>query len=319
MNDLRSGKVMTVTGFVEPHELGITDAHSHLWIEAVRGAAPGAPVLMDRPKILEELAAFRRAGGGGVVDCQPGGCGRDCRALAELSAASQVKIIACTGYHRQRYYRPDDPLWQAGVDQIETEFIRELRQGTLETRDQALPVRAGFVKAALEASLVETPLNPLAAAAGAAAETGSALLVHTEQGKAVEDLIARLAGWGVRPGQVILCHMDKRPDFGLHSELAREGFLLEYDTFYRPFYLPDANLWPLIGRMAQAGLSDSLALATDMADSAMWRSFSVAVVPGMAGILDVILPRLEGMGISQAAIQKMTGENISTRLATFDR
>ena len=160
MIESQNGKVMTVSGMVNPLELGITDAHSHLWIEEVNGALQGAPVLTERAKILEELAAYRLAGGGAVVDCQPGGCGRDSRALADLSAASEVKVVCCTGYHRRRYDGPDDPLWHAGVDDIRAEFERELRLGTRETRDRAVPVQAGFVKAACEASLAETPPRP---------------------------------------------------------------------------------------------------------------------------------------------------------------
>ena len=308
---------MSVTGLVGPAEMGITDAHSHLWIEPVAGALPGAPVLNQRELILAELGLYRRAGGGSVIDCQPGGCGRASRALQSLSVDSGVRIVCCSGYHRQRYYGPDAWLWRAKTDEIQAEFARELSLGTRETRGDPGTVRAGFVKAALEASLAETPLAPLEAAARAAAESGAALLIHTERGLAVEDFLPGLLAWGVRPAQVILCHIDKRPDFGLHRELAKEGYLLEYDTFYRPLYDPETNLWPLIQRMVADGWSANLALATDMADSALWRSFSGASVPGMAGILELILPRLEQVGIQETAIKAILGRNIANRLASF--
>jgi hypothetical protein len=43
-----------------------------------------------------------------------------------------------------------------------------------------------------------------------------------------------------------MCHVDKRPDVGLHRELARAGVLLGYDTFGRPKYNPDQGVWQLI-------------------------------------------------------------------------
>ena len=312
------GKVMTVTGPVLPATLGLVDAHSHLWIEQVSGAETGSPPLTDREKALAELGLYHRAGGRGALDCQPGGCGRDSRVLADLSTASGVQVVCCSGYHRQRYYGPEAWLWQAGVDELRELFLHELRVATTETDQTPVPVRAGFVKAALEANLSITPARPLEAAALAAAQSGSAWMVHTERGQAVEDFAAQLPGWGVRPGQVILCHIDKRPDFGLHRELAQEGFLLGYDTFYRPYYQPDVNLFPLIGRMVAAGLEDRLALATDMADSSLWRSFRGPDAPGMAGLLEVVMPRLERMGISSSAIPKLLGGNISRCLATFE-
>jgi phosphotriesterase-related protein len=106
-------KVMTVRGWVGPAELGITDAHNHIWIEPVPGVPPGFPRLDDQAAILEELRDYRQAGGGSIVDCQPSGCGRNGHKLLELSRASGVHVIASTGFHRRQYYPPDFWLFQA--------------------------------------------------------------------------------------------------------------------------------------------------------------------------------------------------------------
>jgi phosphotriesterase-related protein len=111
---------------------------------------------------------------------------------------------------------------------------------------------------------------------------------------------------------MILCHMDKRPDFGLQRELAQAGVLLEYDTFYRPKYDPEANLWPLIERMAAAGLDGAVALATDMADPALW---AFGGGPGPASLPGSIRARLQAMGLSPTPIERMLGYNITARLA----
>src|SRR5512133_2560801 len=95
-----AGQVLSVTGPVDPVRLGVTDAHNHLWIDPVAGSAPGSPVLNNPAAILEELRAYRAAGGGAIVDCQPGGCGRNGAALFELSRDSGVTVVACTGFHR---------------------------------------------------------------------------------------------------------------------------------------------------------------------------------------------------------------------------
>ena len=107
--------------------------------------------------------------------------------------------------------------------------------------------------------------------------------------------------------------MDKAPDFGLHRALAQAGVLLEYDTFYRPKYSPERGVWPLIEQMVAAGYAGSVALATDMAEASLWRCFGGG--PGLAGLLTLIRPRLENMGLSPSAIQKLFGGNIARRLA----
>jgi 5-phospho-D-xylono-1,4-lactonase len=168
------------------------------------------------------------------------------------------------------------------------------------------------VKAACEASLTETPRDLLEGAAWAAQQTGAALAVHTEQGQAAAEIVRFLLSAGVEAGRVILCHIDKRPDFGLHRELAQAGVLLEYDTFHRPKYHPEANLWPLIARMAAAGLDGSVALATDMADPAMW---AYGGGPGPASLPGGIRARLRATGLPEEAVNRMMGRNIAARLA----
>ncbi|MGB5058867.1 MAG: hypothetical protein WBO48_09240, partial [Candidatus Promineifilaceae bacterium] len=66
------GLVTTVLGPVAPEALGTTDGHNHLWIEPTAGTDPAAPVLNDESAIRQELMAYRAAGGGAMVDCQPG-------------------------------------------------------------------------------------------------------------------------------------------------------------------------------------------------------------------------------------------------------
>ena len=306
------GVVTTVLGPVEPSALGIVDAHSHVWVERVPGALASGPILADRDPILAELRAYREAGGGAIVDCQPRGCGRNGHILAELSQASGVALVACTGYHRRRYYVADDPLWELDESAAADQFIAELQSGLFETRAGPVPVRAGFVKAACEVTLAETPRTLLAGAAWAARQTGAALAVHTERGESAEEIVQFLTSEGVGVEQMILCHMDKRPDFGLHRDLGQAGVLLEYDTFLRPRYDPEANLWPLIAQMAATGLDGSVALATDMADPALW---AYGGGSGPTVLPTRVRARLQGMDLSSTSIQRMLGHNIAFRLA----
>ena len=116
-------KVFTVLGPVSVDELGFVDAHAHVWIEAIPGISPGSPVLNDRTASLEELARFRKAGGGTIVDCQPYGCGRNGRVLADLALASGLQIVACTGFHLRKYYPKDSDTWRWTEQQAADFFV----------------------------------------------------------------------------------------------------------------------------------------------------------------------------------------------------
>ena len=320
-------QVITVLGPVAPAALGVTDAHSHLYIAPVPGGAADAPVLTDVAGVAREMAGFRRLGGGAIVDCQPGGCGRDGNVLRGLAEETGVHVIAATGFHRRVYYPPDAPLFTLSATAAAAYFLAEIRHGLAETRDEAPSpqlspegrggeaVYPGVIKIAAEATLDASPPALFEAAAEVCKATGYAIEMHTERGASVEAFLAFFGGRGVSPRRLVFCHVDKRPDFGLHRELAAAGVLLEYDTFFRPKYDPERGVWPLLGRMAAAGLAGQVALATDMADPALWAELGGG--PGLAGIFSLIKARLERMGLPDDTIAGLLSGNIATRLSVY--
>lgn len=307
-------RLIGILGPIPLSEVGITDAHNHVWIDRVLGADPDAPVLDDLRLIQDGLVAYRQAGGSAILDCQPGGSGRNGTKMAELSARTGVYILAATGFHLRKYYPPDYWLFDASTEEAAQHFIGELTVGLQETRTIQPAVRAGFIKAACQETLEQTPGHLLEAVAQASLVTGSALAVHTERGAAAHSIARALTRQGVPPDRLILCHMDKRPDLGLHLELAKEGILLEYDTFFRPKYEPEILVWPLLERMAGEGYAHSIALATDMAERDMWSN-------GQAGgrlvdLLTIVAPRLRSLGFDDQQVAALLGRNVTTRLAT---
>ncbi len=305
--------VTTVQGPVAYEQLGITDAHNHAWIASLAGVADGAPVLDQYDQVLGELVDYRSTGGDSLLDCQPGGCGRDANRLLELSRSSRVKIIACTGFHLRKYYPADYWLWEASAEKVCQALSSELEQGLVETIPNPSPVKAGFIKVALESSRSDCPSAALEGAAAAAHKTRSLVEIHTEKGALAEKACLYFESQGVSPHQLALCHMDKRPDLSLHKALASLGVLLEYDTFYRPKYDPAINLWPLIEQMVAVGFTDRIALATDMADSSLYRTLGKG--PGLASLPGEIHNKLIEMGFSAAVRTQLLGENIARRLA----
>jgi predicted metal-dependent phosphotriesterase family hydrolase len=312
--ELSKGMIIrSVTGDIPSKDVGFCDAHNHLWIEYLYGSKPGVPVLNDYKSIACELTEYHHSGGGGIVDCQPEGSGRDGRILNQLSKQSGVLIIACTGFHLPKYYPEDFWLFSSDASQAEEFFCSEIAVGLKETLEGNLRVRAGFIKIACQEKFTLTPQVLLEGAAAASFRTGAAIEVHTEKGSQVEDIVSFFEKMAVPFGRIVLCHMDKRPDFGLHCELARAGFLLEYDTFYRPRYNPEQNLWPLLAKMVSTGLSGSIALGTDMAESGMWSHLGSG--PGLTSFLTCLQPRLERMGIDSTQVVGLLGKNIINRLS----
>ena len=304
---------MTVQGPVPYDQLGITDPHNHVWISPVPGVGGDCPVLDKYDLIMKELVEYRTLGGDSLLDCQPGGCGRDGNKLLELSKAAGVNLIACTGFHRKKYYPADHWLFLATPQQVCDNLCLEMEQGLAETMQSPSPVKAGFIKIALEDAWSDCPQAALEGAAMAAVKTEALVEIHTEKGALAEKACIYFNDRGVAPHQLVMCHMDKRPDFSLHKALARLGVLLEYDTFYRSKYLPASRLWPLIEQMVSAGLSDCIALATDMAEASLYHNIGDG--PGLGSLPGDIQEKLKNKGVPEIERMNMLGRNIARRLA----
>jgi predicted metal-dependent phosphotriesterase family hydrolase len=306
-------QVTTVQGPLPYTSLGVTDAHNHAWIGRVNGAAADSPILDDFDLVLRELRHYYEAGGRTILDCQPGGCGRDGNILLQLAQQSGVNLIACTGFHRRKYYSPDYWLWSAADSGIGDHLLAEVQEGLQETLESTSPVRAGFIKIAVEARWADCPQAALRGTAYAARRAGAMIEVHTEKGQLAEKICAYFMDAGVSPHQLVLCHMDKRPDPALHRALANLDVLLEYDTFLRPKYAPAGNVWPLLETMAEAGFANRIALATDMASPDNYHTTGGGV--GLAGLPDEIRAQLRQRGFTKEDQTQLLGGNIARRLA----
>jgi 5-phospho-D-xylono-1,4-lactonase len=296
-------RLTTVLGDVERPAGGRLDAHAHAWIAPSAGVE-GVPIKTDVTAVERDLVRFRAAGGWGIVDAQPPGAGRDLARLVELSQRSAVHVVASTGFHLRRYYAPALPPWLRDADAAHRRFVAEVRHGT---DIDGVGVRAGAIKAAHPGCVDAWTARLLAAAAAASQATGALLCVHTERGTGLDELVAFLTRHGQPPSRTMLCHVDKRPDHGLHAELARAGFLLEYDTFARDRYAPDDNVWPLLARLIDDGHAASVACATDHVD--------VAERAGIAGLAREVAPRLLAAGVETEIVDAVTGGNVARRLA----
>ncbi len=299
--------VRSVLGPVAVDTGAVVDAHEHTWIDATDAAvAAGLPSLTRAVDVERELAAFAADGGGALIDCQPPFCGRDVERMRAHQRATGVAIVACTGFHLPAWYRPDEPLWHGDVHAAEALFARELADGT-----------GGAVKAAHDGTRRDPRVRALLRAAVRAARTADApLVVHTERGEAVQELADLLLAEGIDPTRVLICHIDKNPDPGLHRDLIDAGFRLEYDTFVRPRYEPEHGVWPLIATMLADGHASSIAIGLDLADPALW---AFAGGPGLRALTHDIPGRLRAMGVDGSDIAALIGGTALALLATHDR
>ncbi|WP_027943408.1 phosphotriesterase family protein [Amycolatopsis taiwanensis] len=335
--------VQTVLGPVGPQDLGHTQTHEHLFIDVRKPPPPGAsPEFLRRDQedirldnyyyarrhrisrhsrldsvvdAKEEIAFYRAAGGGTIVDATPRGLGRDPRALREVSEASGVHVVMGSGYYIAAHQPPEVAAKSSA--EITREIVDDLTIGVD-------GVRAGII-GEIGASW---PMHPqeakvLDAAVKAQRETGASLLLHPGRDRrAPIDLIRRVEKAGGDLSRTIMSHVD-RTLFSVAelAEVASTGCVVEFDLFgqesshyeYADIDMPnDATRIDYLIALRDLGRLDRLVIAQDICHRTHLRKYGGE---GYAHILENVVPMMRRKGLSAADIETITVGNPSSLLS----
>lgn len=274
--------IRTVLGDISPADLGICDAHDHLFLRSPQ--LPGQE-LDDAGAAAAELSAFRAVGGAAVIQWTPYGMGRGAGELPRLARESGVRIVAATGLHQAAHYTPE-ALERVRAD-LAGLFVSELTEGIggTGTRAGMIKVAGGFH------GLDRHARHTMTAAAEAQRATGAVIGVHLELGTGALDVLDLLCGeWGVPPDRVILGHLNRSPDLVVHRKAAEAGAYLAFDGPSLAHHATDWRLPDALAALADAGHGERILLGGDTTTAG---ARSVNGGPGMPYLLRRHRERLE--------------------------
>jgi phosphotriesterase-related protein len=172
--------VQTVLGPIDPAELGWTLPHEHTAIALwhIPNRWDYWELRRDEPIITDELAAFRAAGGGAVVDLTLDGVGRDPDWLVNLSHTTGLHLVMGAGWYRGAHYPPEALIDRRSVAALADVIERDATVGVGETG-----VRAGIIgEIGVDKPWLSAQEERVhRAAARAARRTGLAITTHAVQ------------------------------------------------------------------------------------------------------------------------------------------
>jgi phosphotriesterase-related protein len=301
--------IRTVTRDISPAELGICYPHEHLIGQPPAGMATPDLTLDSEAAALQELRLFKQAGGSAIVEMTTPDYGRNAAALRSLAKRSGVKIVAASGFNKEKFSR--SYLEGSTIDELAERFIGEVTKGM-----DGTSVRAGLIKA----SSTKDEISPLAekmfrAAARAHHATGAPISTHTEAGTMALEQVELLNNEGVEPRRMIIGHVDRRLAWDFLLDLARTGVYLGFDQISKEKYYPDSLRIEMILRLVEAGFGKQLLLSGDLARRSYWPSYGTGGGPGLTYILWRFAPWLREAGLGENEVQDLILHNPARALS----
>jgi phosphotriesterase-related protein len=275
-------------------------------------------VLADEELAVHELAAFKSAGGGAVLDVTSIGLKRDPLAVRRVAQRTGLHIVLGTGYY-QRVYHPDD-MDSRSVDDLTRTIVREIEVGILDGRQQT-DVRAGLIgEIGINGGpLITNELKSMRAAARASRLTGAGIVIHLGGvGAEKHTILDIVEDEGVDLERVCVGHCDSiANDTPFMLELLARGVFVAFDTLGQNPTVVDPSLDAVVAaaipRFVEAGYADRILLSQDVCWKVGLRAFGG---PGYAHIQESFVPRLAAAGVAAADIDHFIRRN-PARLVTF--
>ena len=299
----------TVLGPIDPADLGLTLPHEHtaiaLWHIANRWDY--WELRRDEPVIVEELAAFRAAGGGTVVDLTLDGVGRDPGWLAGIARATGLHLVMGSGWYRGAHYPAETLVDRRSVDSLADEIVRDATEGVADTG-----IRSGIIgeigtdKPWLSAQ--EERVHR--AAARASRRSGLAITTHAVQSTVGLDQLTIFEAEGADLSRVVIGHADSNPSLDYHLAIVERGATVEFDFLGMTFTPLERhgegrivdNLRELLAR----GHVERILISQDVCHDSQLHRYGGS---GYTYLADAFLPRLRAAGVSESEIRTITVDN----------
>ena len=307
--DTARGRVQTVLGPIDPGDLGWVLPHEHtaiaLWHIANRWDY--RELRRDEPVIVDELAAYRTAGGGAIVDLTLDGVGRIPDWLVSVSRATGLSVVMGSGWYRGAYYPPEARVDRRSVDALADEIVRDATGGV-----GVGAVRAGIIgEIGTDKPWLSAQEERVHRAAGRASRrTGLAITTHAVQSRVGLDQLSVFEAEGVDPSRVVIGHADSNPDLDYHLAIVERGASIEFDFLGMSFTAlerhGEARLVVILCELLARGHAERILLSQDVCHDSQLKRYGGN---GYTYLADTFLPRLRLAGVADDEIRTMTVEN----------
>ncbi|CAL8280631.1 unnamed protein product [Lota lota] len=335
-----SGKVQTVLGPIDPDQLGRTMTHEHLTMTFECCYFPPPPgdqvenpfqmkhmfwlrqnpygnhenllLQQENSAVREELLAYKKAGGGTIVDNTTTGIDRDLPTIRQMSKDTGVHVIGGAGYYV-------DSTHTEATKGMSVEELSDIITGEVLHGADGTDIRCGVIgEIGTSWPITDSEKKVLRATAHAQTRLGCPVIIHPGRHPTAPAQVVRIlqeAGGDI--GKTVMSHLDRTIfDQGELLEFAKQGCYLEYDLFGTemlnyPYDLSvdmpsDSQRVQALAFLVKEGYEDRIVVAHDIHTKNRLTKYGGH---GYSHILKNIVPKMLRRGFTQSQVDKILIEN----------
>jgi len=299
---------MTVRGPLAADQLGFAQPHEHLllnveWIDT-RWSLDG--IMNDEALAIDELRAYKSAGGQSIFDLTNIGLRRDPAGVRRISEATDVHIVMGCGWYRQPFYPAEELIDRTPTQALADRLLDEIANGL-----DGTGVRPGIIgEIGSNKDFVSAQEERVFRAAGrAAAHSGLAVTTHSVASPVGLEHLRILCEEGAEPSRVAIGHSDSYLNLEYHEAILRQGTYVQFDNigYKLPVVAsPEARLISVIVELVRRGWADRLLLSQDVCHRSHLKAYDGN---GYDYLIRCFLPKLRDAGVDDEALRLMTIEN----------
>ena len=291
-------EVITVLGAIAPEEMGVTQTHEHLILDAYDHYGDYGFVIDDEELVARELQEFTRLGGKTICDVTLDEIGRNPQALARLSRVAGINVVMGCGWYREFAY--PEIVAEKNSNELAEILVREIEIGVGDTG-----IRAGLIGEIGTGRHYIKPAEErvFRAAALAQQKTGVAISTHTTRwGTLALEQIAMLREFGADMQKVIIGHLGDRIGVQHLLPIAEQGVYLEIDNIGYTDYQPEWVRADNVAALCKEGFAEKVLLSEDIC---LLKHLKYQGGKGYGYLLEVFVPLLKERGVSEEQIHQM--------------
>jgi len=291
--------IRTMTGDIEPAQLGLTLVHEHVYCDFAAATGDRDLEFTDEEAIAADLAEAREHEVEALVEVSTYDMHAAPERVAALCGAARLMVVKSTGWFRSPWL--DELVSDRSRAELAQRLVDDIRHGFTGTRMRAGVIGEVGISGARPTSAEAKALD---AAAEAAVSTGVGIVAHTDDWGNACAVLDHLTRRRVPAERIMLGHARVADPVSGQQELVEAGITLAFDQLGHPERDAVPAVAARIEELARRGCDKNIALSADLGRRSRLRS---AGGSGYAGAVRRLLDLLLRAGLDDGARASLAG------------